>query len=81
MHKKSMHLCFPRPFAMAVTMACVLPLYPNEWSAGCGWCAFTALLSVKAGCTRVLGLMCLSIMAESDRWVDSDCDFSFSALQ
>lgn len=73
---------FPDLLQWLLPGGCVLPLYPCEWSAGCCWCAFAALLSVKAGCcTGVLGLMCLSIMAESDWWVDSDCDFSFSALQ
>lgn len=75
-------LCFPRPFAIAVSRGLCCPSVTLQvvcrmWLV----CFHTALLPVKAGCTRVLDLTCLSITAVSDTKVDTDCDFSFSVLQ
>lgn len=74
--------CFPRPFAMAVTKGLCFPSVPLQvvcrtWLV----CSQTAVLCVKAGCMRVLDLTCLLIMAMSNRYIDSGCDFSSSALQ
>lgn len=81
-HAQENGVFFPRPFAMAVTKGLCFPSVLLQVVCRT-WLVFsqTAVLCVKAGSMRVLDLTCLLIMAMSNRYTDSGCDFSFSALQ